>query len=943
MNVANELLIGSVSGGIWRTVDGGASWTSVNDFLPNVAIACLVRDPTNANIIYACTGEGFFNIDQVRGLGIFKSTDNGVTWAQMAGTNPLGAPGGDWFYVNRLAINPNNSDIMLAATNGGTYRTANGGTTWTKTYGGPGNPRRVLDVTFHPTNGSIALLGEGQHFNGMGALDGAAVGHSVDGGLTWTRTALNTLTLKTGNVGRVEIAIAKSNPLIAYAMVDMNAGELYKSFDGGATWTQNAPVANNTALTNVLSGQGWYNNTIWVAPNDPNRVIVGGVRLRMSIDGGTTWAVVGNSVHSDHHALVSDPNYTTNFTIYGGNDGGVYRATGVNTLTPTNASPAWTALNNGLGITQFYGGAGKAGGRITGGTQDNGSLYWTGTTNWLRFFGADGGDSAADPVDGNYIYGETQFGGIVRYTQALSNPVANGGEFICTGLADADCAFAGGPNIKINFIPPMRMDPNDPNTLLVGADRLWKSNNIKASPAGAVTWTAIKPSIGGVPAGNYISAIAVAPGNSNIIWVGYNRGELACTINGTAATPTWTVVPGTPNRMVTRITIDEGNSNRVFIANGGYSSGNLNVTTLGCTATPNFTNIHNQLPAAPIRALTRHPTQTTWLYAGTEVGMFTSENNGASWFTTNDGPGTVSVEELFFLDTSTLVAATHGRGMYSASAAVGPGLLQFSLAAQNVLESTGTVTVNVNRTSGIAGAITVNYATTGGTATSGADFTATSGTLSWPNGDASSRSFTIPITVDALVEPTESFTVALSSPTGGATLGSPATQIVSIVTEQFPVNCQPPVGWTVPGTAQAGWSVVSNEANQGTCSLKANAIANSQKAQIQFVGTFLAGNITFDRKVSSETGWDCFQFFIDDVAQAVGGTCPNISLVGASGEVAWGAVSVPITAGVHTVKWSYAKDTTDVAGQDTAWIDSVVLPLAPKKSSLAAIIMYLMD
>ena len=136
---------------------------------------------------------------------------------------------------------------------------------------------------------------------------------------------------------------------------------------------------------------------------------------------------------------------------------------------------------------------------------------------------------------------------------------------------------------------------------------------------------------------------------------------------------------------------------------------------------------------------------------------------------------------------------------------------------------------------------------------------------------------------------------------------------------------------------------MNNEANQGTCSLKANAIANSQKAQIQFAGTFVAGNITFDRKVSSEPGWDCFRFFIDDVPQAVGGTCSNIGLVGASGEVAWGAVSVPITAGMHTVKWSYEKDTTDVSGQDTAWIDSVVLPLVPKKSSLPAIILYLLD
>lgn len=919
----DELLIGSVSGGIWRTIDGGASWTPLSDFLPNVAVSCVVRDPSNANVIYACTGEGFFNFDAVRGLGIFKSTDNGNTWAQMTSTNPTTA-GGDWLNVNRLAINPTNPQIMLAATNGGAYRSADGGASWIRTYGtipATGFSRRVLDVAFSPVNSNIAVLGEGRHYNGT-ASDGAAVASSADGGQTWTRNLLNTAT-KTGNSGRVEIAIAKSNPSIVYALVDMNAGELYRSLDGGVTWTPNAPLANNTALTNVLSNQGWYNNTIWVAPNDPNRIIVGGVTLRMSIDGGVNWTPIGY-LHSDHHALVSDPNYATNGTIYGGNDGGVHKSTNANTPTPTTTTlPSWTNLNNGLGITQFYGGAGKSGGRITGGTQDNGSLYWTGSTNWLKFFGGDGGDSAADPIDGNYIYGETQRGGIVRYTQALTNPVAFGGEFICAGLLDAGCNFTSGP---INFIPPIRLDPNDANTLLVGADRLWKSNNVKASPASAVAWSAIKPSL--LVNGNYISAIAVAPGNANIIWVGYNFGDVACTTNGTAAVPTWTVVPGTPLRMVTRITIDESNNNRVFIANGGYSAPNLHVTILGCTASPNYANIHNQLPAAPIRALTRHPTQSTWLYAGTEVGLFTSEDSGASWFTTNDGPGTVSVEEIFFLDATTVVTATHGRGMYSASAGVGPGLVQFTATTQKVLGSAGTVTVNVNRTSGIAGAITVNYATANGTATGGTDFTATSGTLSWSNGDGMARSFTIPILARAVGAPTNAFTVSLSSPTGGAVIGSPPTQSISIVTELFPANCQLPVGWTVPGTAQQGWSVVTNDANEGTCSLKSNSITDGQKAQIQFYGSFTAGNITFDRKVSSEAGYDCFRFFVDSVQQAVGGTCTNIGVTGASGEVPWGTVSVPVAAGTHTLLWSYEKDPNVSAGQDAAWIDAVILPIA---------------
>ena len=948
---ANEIMIGSVSGGLWRTTDGGTSWGPLNDFLPNVAVSCLVRDPVNASVVYACTGEGYFNLDAVRGLGIFKSTDNGTTWAQIASTNPSTA-GGDWYNVNRLAINPTNTQIMLAATGGGVYRSIDGGASWAKTYGviGNGFTRRALDIAFHPTNGGIAVLGEGQHYNGT-AYDGAAVAYSSDGGLNWTRTVLNTAA-KTGNSGRVEIAIAKSNPLIVYAMVDMNAGELYKSSDGGVTWTQNVPLANNTLLTNVLSNQGWYDNTIWVAPNDPNRIIVGGVGLRMSIDGGANWIAI-NYLHSDHHALVSDPNYATNGTIFGGNDGGVHKSTNANTPTPnTTTLPSWTSLNNGLGITQFYGGAGKSAGRITGGTQDNGSLYWTGSTNWLRFFGADGGDSAADPLDGNYIYGETQNGGIVRYTQAVSNPVANGGEYICAGILDANCAFANGPNVKINFIPPIRLDPNDPNTLFVGADRLWKSSNVKVNPATSVTWSAIKDSL--AIGGNYISAIAVAPGNSNIIWVGYNGGQVACTTNGTAPTPTWTAVPGTPGRMVTRITIDDNNSSRVYVANGGYSAGNLNVTTLGCTASPSFTNIQNQLPAAPIRALTRHPTQATWLYAGTEVGMFTSENNGVSWFTTNDGPGTVSVEEIFFLDASTIVTATHGRGMYTASAALGPGSLQFTAAAQSVSESSGFVTVTVSRTLGINGAISVSYATAGGTATSGADFTPQSGILTWADGDGGTKSFTIPILADLLVEPTETFTVTLSSPTGGAVIGALATQTISIIdADLWPVGGIFPPGFVTPGTSSGAWTVATDFVYEGSASLRSAKVLGPSGANdvyansdLDYTDIFNSGNVTFAYRVSSYSAfYGQLEFMIDGV----------VAFTSGGGETGWLTTSVPITAGAHTVRWRFKNKLSfscananppppgGAACADRAWIDAVVLPLVPKKSSMPAIIMYLLD
>lgn len=181
--------------------------------------------------------------------------------------------------------------------------------------------------------------------------------------------------------------------------------------------------------------------------------------------------------------------------------------------------------------------------------------------------------------------------------------------------------------------------------------------------------------------------------------------------------------------------------------------------------------------------------------------------------------------------------------------------------------------------------------------------------------------------------------------TGACTVTMSSVQTVTATFEQppdaevFPPKCQMPAGWTIPGTAQSGWSAVTDNASVGICSLKSNVIGLSQKAQIQFVGAFTAGNITFDRKVSSESGFDCFRFLIDGVQQAVGGTC---GALGASGEVPWGPVSVPVSAGTHTLIWSYEKDSSVMAGKDAAWIDSVVLPLAAKKS-IPAIFMFLMD
>lgn len=220
----------------------------------------------------------------------------------------------------------------------------------------------------------------------------------------------------------------------------------------------------------------------WVDPTDANHLVVGGLDLYRSTNGGVTWTKISNwannmyygypSVpHADHHIIIADPGYngTTNRKIYNGNDGGIFRSNDITLATETSG---WTRLNNGLYITQFYGAAGYAanGGQVYGGTQDSGSLLQsTMTTSWSQVFGGDGGYAAVDPLSPYYLYGEYVYLRLHRST--------NGG-------ANADYIYSGGDagsSTTALFIAPFILDPNNSSRIYAGGQSLWVSNNVKAT------------------------------------------------------------------------------------------------------------------------------------------------------------------------------------------------------------------------------------------------------------------------------------------------------------------------------------------------------------------------------------------------------------------------------------------------------------------------------
>lgn len=642
----STMWVGSVGGGIWKTVNGGTTWSPMNDFMPSIAVGCMEIDKTNPDVLYAGTGEGFFeaemgssNTATMKGEGIFKSIDGGVTWNQLAST-------AGWVFVNRIVTHPTNGSIVWAATNTGIYQSTDGGETWTQKLAGD-----FLDLKMHPSDPN-SLIANKSH---------VGIFYTSNAGANWAQA--------TGATGhRAELAYSVSSPTTVYAAVTENNDliRIYRSTNGGQSFTLQTSSAG-------IDTYAIYNNTLWVDPTNPNNLVVGGVFLFRSTNAGVTLSQAYSSVHADMHTIVSHPGFngTTNRTIFIGCDGGIYRI-------PDHTTNTANRINNNLGVTQFYGAAvNDATGVVLAGAQDNGTNRYTGNPlAWNEnVIGGDGAYCASDPTNSSVWYGATQYNAIRRST--------NGGSSFSTVSPPG----AGSSN-NFNFIPYFMLDPNNSNRMLACGEVLWRSNNIRTGSP--VSWTSIKPSIrnggrassgGGSGEGQAhfadnnpwnISTCTVAEGNSDLVWVGHNNGSLYKTTNGTAATPTWTKMdannPALPDRWISRIVIDRNNHNRVYVSFLGWEQDNVYLTEDGGT---NWTSItgsgSSALPAAPVGAFAVHRTKPGWLYAGTDIGIFTSSDDGATWTTATVGPGTVPIDELVWRNDNVLMAVTHGRGIYFAN------------------------------------------------------------------------------------------------------------------------------------------------------------------------------------------------------------------------------------------------------------------------------------
>ncbi len=617
---AQVVFIGAAAGGVWKTPDFGATWSTSFDTLSALALGALAIDPNNPDVIYAGTGENTANIDAYLGDGIFRSTDGGVTWGQLRELRSVGA-------FSKLHVHKDDSKILYAAaakSQGGFYKSEDRGETWRRIVSGD-----VYDMTVNPQNNDEVYIS----FRNT-------IRRSLDGGNTFTAT---TTGMSLGNSVRISIGVAPSQPSRLYAIVARNPtgggnqlGDFYVSDNKGNSWE-----LKYTLDGSFFAQQGWYDNCLAVDPFDPNVVLIGGIDVYRTVDGGVTWTnttrgYTGGTTHVDQHVLVFDR--VTPGLVYLGNDGGVYAS--------LDGGSNWQRISNQLPITQFY--ALEVDQtrpyRVYGGTQDNGTHGTYGTAgfakDWRRVLGGDGFYVVVDLTDPNIIYVEN-YNGTPLYRADANNPDARTriDREISPSAESGDVGY---------WSTPIAMSPADKQTLYTGRSKLWRSRNRGSNWEGLTTGGSGK-----------ISSIGLNNFDARLMLAGTVSGDLRYSLDDGQ---TWQRSTGTPNRFVTSIVCDPVNGDRVYATFSGFGAGRVyRSDDKGAT----FVNISSNLPNVPANAIAVDPKNPAHLFVGTDIGMFASLDGGEYWMPFNEGMANVPVAGLkIHTSTNTLVAATHGRSMY---------------------------------------------------------------------------------------------------------------------------------------------------------------------------------------------------------------------------------------------------------------------------------------
>ncbi len=646
---ADLVYAGAAEGGVFRSTDGGQSWTATFDQMPSLSIGALAIDPSNPTVIYAGTGEVNPGGGSMAygGAGLFRSTNQGDSW-QPAGLEDSGS-------IGRILVHPSDSDTLYVAVMGllwesgperGVYRTTDGGATWEKVLF-VDDETGCIDILQRPDDPDVLFAAMWQRIRQPEAYDyggpGCGVYRSDDGGDSW-QLVQGGLPAPSEDGGRIGLSQCEDQPDVMHAIYADRTGYfagLFRSTDGGSVWTR----TTDDDLENVFSSYGWWFGNVRTHPRDPDSIYVLGLDFWRSTDGGATYSNASDGMHVDHHGLDFGPG--TDPVVYNGNDGGVYRS--------DDGGDSWSQMPD-LPITQAYRVALDAGNPVALyiGAQDNGTCRTLtgGTNQWSNIFGGDGFQPLVDPNDPDRIWAQYQYGSL-----SFSDDGGAIWRVATIGVAAAD---------RRNWNTPHVLDPTDQQTRYFGTNRLYRSTTDR-------NWAVISPDLTGGPhQGNpgqvdgTLTTIAVCPMDSEVIWTGSNDGRVHVTADGGAV---WTdVSSGLPDRWVTAVRADPFDPDSAYVTISGfrwteYLPHVYQTDDLGVTWQP----IAGNLPDAPVNDLLTDPDRPGRLFVATDVGVFETSDGGITWSAFGlDLPRVVTTSLALDRTNQVLVVGTYGRSLFSA-------------------------------------------------------------------------------------------------------------------------------------------------------------------------------------------------------------------------------------------------------------------------------------
>ncbi len=624
------------------------SWQAVDDQFASLAITQLVYDPQQPNIMYFCTGEGFFNIEAVRGAGVWKSTDAGESWFQLSSTDTS-----TFYYCQDMMVHPETRHLYVCTREAGLMRSLDFGNSW----------EQVLALH----NGSLVnrasdleIAANGDLFVSMGVSNSDGIYYSKSGDAGSWEKRMNGFNRSA--YYRIEMATAASDSNIIYAIPEAigNGGRdsidaVYRSDDQGLNWYTVGLPGGNRALARV---QAWYDLIIKVDPTDPDVVVAGGLNLWRSRDGGQNWLQLGEGdlrknssiqyVHVDQHDVI----FQNSDTVYFTNDGGIYKCDNFRADTPLIYE-----VNQNYNVTQFYSSAihPDAGEQLVmGGTQDNGSnrSLTPGIADFERVSWADGGFAEIDHDDPTYWYTTTQFRRLFRthngVRDTLTNPNLDNGNTI--------------------WINPMILDVNDPTILYQASNQgIWRLRDARSS--GPSNWQRCTRVFGSV------ISIATSKSKPNLLYFGRDNSPVPLRVEDAHITDeNYTPIFMDRNGQLPDggylncILIDPEDEDHVILVYTNYDIESVFETFNATANDPDWQSAEGNLPNIPIRWAAFHPTDSRICYLATEMGVYYTDSLKGNQTTWKKCQGSIPNTRMDMIrlrpSDGTFVVGTHGRGIY---------------------------------------------------------------------------------------------------------------------------------------------------------------------------------------------------------------------------------------------------------------------------------------